>query len=149
MAEHKLSGREYRIQAPTAMEALDLLAELTEVAGPLAPRIPLMIGGLSDEDPNGRLYADAALLEAMSAIIKTAGKDRVTAIVRRVVEMAEIRRPSGQYERVDLDGDFTGGLQDIFPLARLVLKETLYGFFTGKEASGILGRLTAVLAKPK
>jgi hypothetical protein len=57
-------------------------------------------------------------------------------LVKDVVEIAMIKRPSGQYDQVDLDGDLSSRKGDILPLAILVLREQFGDFFSAALANG-------------
>jgi hypothetical protein len=52
------------------------------------------------------------------------------------IEIAKIRRPSGAYDPVDMDGDYVGRLGDIIPVAVFVLSEQFGDFFSGALANG-------------
>jgi len=149
MAETKINGRQFSCSPLPAGEAIELYAELMEVAGPAASKLPAIIVSLTGGAEHGRIMADVATLEAFSAIVKASGAPRVRALVAKIVAIASIRRPSGAVETCDLDGDFQGDLKDVLDVVRFVLREQYYDFFLGREGGGLLGLLKATLTSTK
>lgn len=144
MAEKKINGATYRVTPIPASEALELLAEIIRISGPLAPRLPIILAGLTDAEAEGRAFADASFLEALAGTVNFLGASGVRDLVKRIVEVAQIQRPSG-YSQVDLDGDFTGNLGAVIPVAKFVLKETYGDFFPASGGNGLLGMLAGSL----
>lgn len=141
MAERNIAGETYRVSPMPASEALTLLAEITRAAGPFAPQIPVIIAGAAGGEDGGAV-ADAALLAGISSVVASVGPHGVVDLIKRIVEHAEVLRPSG-YGRVDLDGDFSDGLPTVVPVARFVLQETFGDFFPANAGIGLLAKLKA------
>jgi len=142
MAEKTINGVKYRLGTVSAMLAIPLLAEIIAAAGPLAPHLPVIVAANQDEAAEGKLFGDAAFLTAISGIMLQMGPMGFTDLLRRIVELAEIQRPSdeaiGSYSPIIFDGDFTENLSDILPVARWVLGSTYGDFFTGGAGIGLL-----------
>ncbi|TAY66552.1 hypothetical protein ELG88_09800 [Rhizobium leguminosarum] len=141
MSEKKINGVEYKVDQLLATKALILQARLMRAAGPLASKIPAILAsrreGASAEE---RAAADTEALLAITGIFEAISPEEFASLVKDIVEIARIKRPSGQYDQVDLDGDFVGRLGDIIPVAVLVLKEQFGDFFSGALANGALAR---------
>ena len=147
MAEKTINGIKYRLGELPASTAIPLLAEIIAAAGPLAEHLPVIVAANSDEDERGRLFGDAAFLQAISGIMLQMGPEGFMDLLKRIVQLAEKQRPSdeaiGAYSPLDFDGDFTGHLDDILPVARWVLGSTYGDFFTGSAGIGLLGMFKA------
>ncbi|MBY5682642.1 hypothetical protein HFO32_10785 [Rhizobium leguminosarum] len=141
MSEKKINGVEYKVDQLLATKALILQARLMRAAGPLASKIPAILAsrreGASIEE---RAAADTEALLAITGIFEAIAPEEFAALVKDIVEIARIKRPSGSYDPVDLDGDFVGRLGDIIPVAVFVLKEQFGDFFSGALANGALAR---------
>jgi hypothetical protein len=149
MAEKKLDGVEYRVQPIPAIEAIELYADILRLLGPAANRLPSIILALSAGDDGQEMMADVAALAAVSDILSRVPSDQVSGLVSRIVGIAQIKRPSGQYDPVDLSGDFTGKVSALVPLVKFVLEEQFRDFFIGSRKRGILSLLTEVLRNKK
>ncbi len=149
MAERKLAGVEYRVQPIPAVEAIELYADILRFLGPAANRLPAIIMALSAADEGQEMMADVAALAAVSDILSRVPSDQVSDLVGRIVGIAQIKRQSGQYDPVDLSGDFTGKLSSLVPLIKFVLEEQFSDFFIGSRKSGIISLLTEVLLSRK
>jgi len=57
-------------------------------------------------------------------------------LVGDIVGLARLKRPSGAYEVMDLDGDFTEDYGAIIPVVTFVLKEVFGDFFSAALGSG-------------
>ncbi|WP_427832782.1 phage tail assembly chaperone [Agrobacterium pusense] len=57
--------------------------------------------------------------------------DEYASLVGDIIGMAQIRRPSGQYDQADLDGDFSQNLKAIPEVVVFVIDVVLRDFFTG------------------
>lgn len=146
MAEKKIGNRVFKVVPMPAGAALELYGDIIRIAGQGAGRLSAIILGLSTgEDLEGRLLADVAALHALTDILSGSSSAEVRDLIKRIIELAMIHRPSGSYEQVDLDGDFTGSLGDILPVAAFVLKEQYGDFFIGSGGNGIIARMTALL----
>lgn len=137
MAEKKINGVEYRVDPLLATKALVLQARLMRAAGPLASKLPSILAsrrdGASVED---KAKADADAITAITDIFTAISPEEFALLVRDIIEIAKIRRPSGAYDPVDMDGDFVGRLGDIIPVAVFVLSEQFGDFFSGALANG-------------
>ncbi|KQV83236.1 phage tail assembly chaperone [Rhizobium sp. Root1220] len=137
MAEKKINSVEYRVDPLLASKALILQARLMRAAGPLASKLPTILAsrreGASIEE---KALADAEALVAITSIFNAIAPEEYASLVQDIVEIAKVKRPSGAYDPVDLDGDFAGRLGDIIPVAVFVLSEQFGDFFSGALANG-------------
>jgi len=145
MAEKKIKDRVYKVDPIPASNAIELYADIVRIAGQGTSRLPAIIVGLSQKDGEGQLMSDVSALMALTDILSGSSSAEISGLVRRIVEIAMIQRPSKAYEPVDLDGDFTGRLSDIPEVAAFVLKEQFSDFFIGSGGNGIIARMTALL----
>lgn len=148
MAEKRIGGRVFKVEPLPASEAIELYAETIRIAGHGAGRLPGILMGAASGD-EGSMLADVSLLMAVSDVLNGSSSREVRDLVKRLVEIAMIQRPSGSYDPVDLDGDFTGRLGEIVPIIRFVLAEQFSDFFPASEGSGILARFRALLRSGK
>jgi len=135
MAEKKINGRTFRVDPMLATKALILQARLFRVAGPAIEKLPEILaghGGNEDEQRN----SNAAAIGAFASIFAQSSPDDLADIVREVVEIARIRRPSGSYDPIDFDGDMTGHQADLIPLCVFVLQEQFGDFFSAVPGLG-------------
>lgn len=137
MAERKIGNLTVKVDRPLATEALRLQARLMRAAGGFAEKLPGILSsrkeGATDED---KAKADADALAAISGIFEKLSPDEYAGLLGDIVGMAKVQRPSGQYDQMDLDGDFSENLGAIIPVAMFVLKEVFGDFFSGALASG-------------
>ena len=137
MAEKKINGVEYKVDPLLATKALILQARLMRAAGPLASKLPSILAsrreGATVEE---KAAADSEALVAITAIFDAISPEEFASLVKDIVQIAMIKRPSGVYDPVDLDGDFVGKLGDIIPVAVFVLSEQFGDFFSGALANG-------------
>lgn len=139
MAEtNKIKGfSTIKVDRPLATEALKLQARLMRAAGGLAEKLPAILAsrreGASEED---RAKADAEALSAITGIFHSLSPEEYASLVGDVVAMAKVHRPSGAYDPMDLDGDFSDNLGAIIPVVVFVLKEVFGDFFSAAQASG-------------
>lgn len=138
METNKIKGfSTIRVDRPLATEALKLQARLMRAAGGLAEKLPAILAsrreGASDEE---RAKADAEALTAITGIFDRLSPDEYAVLVGDIVSLAKLHRPSGAYEPMDLDMDFSPNLGAIIPVVVLVLKEVFGDFFSAAQASG-------------
>ena len=135
MAEKKINGRTFRVDPMLAMKALVLQARLFRVAGPAIARIPEIMSGYGGTEEQKAL-SNTAAISAFAAIFSESEPEELAEIIREVVELAQIKRPSGAYDKLDFNGDMTGHGADLIPLAIFVLQEQYGDFFTGVPGLG-------------
>lgn len=136
MAEKKINGKTYKVEPLLATEAIRLQMRLVKAIGPALSCLPVIFAGAGDKSPEAKERANAAAVEALSQIVTDMDPDAATGLVRDIVEVAMVRRQSGAYEQVDIDGDFTGSLGDIIPVATFVLQEQFGQVFSAALANG-------------
>jgi hypothetical protein len=85
-----------------------------------------------------KLRSNEAAIVAFGEILTHVEPEEIADLVKELAEVAMILRPSGQYEKVDFDGDFTHHKGDIIPVVVWVLREQFGDFFTGVPAIGNL-----------
>lgn len=133
MAEKKIGQKTYKVEPMLATEAIKLQARLLRVAGPALDKLPAILGGRKAGD---EAASNAAAIAAFTDIFTRADPEEIMALVRDVCEVAMVRRPSGAYDPVSFDGDFTGNLKEIIPVAVFVLQEQFGDFFGAALANG-------------
>ena len=144
MAEKKFGGREFRGRPPLATDAIRLQARLFGLIGGGVDHLPEILAGTGkDKTADQKAKAQGAALAAMTDIFAKCEPDKVTALIKDIAEMAQIKQASGDYMQVDLDADFIDNVGDIYPFIFWVLKETLKDFFSGLQANGALKKLMA------
>ncbi len=109
-----------------------------KVIGPGVGRFKEVLAGVNAKTDEERAVSGSAAISAIADIFAQADPVQVAALVKDVVEVAQIRRDSGNYDQCDLDGDFTHNQGDLYPVVFLVLKEQFGSFFTGLLGSGNL-----------
>lgn len=145
MAETEIGGRTYRVGVVLATDAIVLQARLLQIVGGGLDRLPVILGSrVEGATPEMRAMGDAAAVAALGDIFAKCEPKTVAKLVQDIVGYATIHRPSGAWEKVDLDGEFTENKADIFPLCLWVLREILGDFFSGLQASGALKKILAV-----
>lgn len=142
MAEKKIGDRTFKVEPMLATDAVRLQARLLKVLGGGIDRLPeIMAGAGKDASPEAKAKSNAAAVAAFADIFANGDPDLMTKLVQEIVETAMVKRPSGEYSLVDMDGDFTGRLDEMFELAVFVLREQFGAFFTGRLASGARARM--------
>lgn len=137
MGEKVINGETYKVEPILATRAVTLLARLTKTAGPLAASLPEALASTQAASEEERNAGGAAVLAAITDIFASTTPEEFTALVKDVIEIAKIRRPSGNYDPVDFDGDFSTRFGSIIPVAAFVLTEAFGDFFTGLTGPGI------------
>lgn len=135
MAEKKIGARTFKVEPLLATEAIRLQMRLVKAIGPAISRLPEIFAGIG-KDQAAKEKANGAAIAAMSEIVGGMEPDVATDLVRDIVQVAMVKRPSGAYEQVDMDGDFTGRLGDIIPVATFVLQEQFAEVFSGARGTG-------------
>lgn len=133
MAERKIGQKTFKVEPLLATEAIKLQARLLKVIGPALDKLPSILGGWKKGD---EAASNAAAIAAFTDIFTSSDPDEIMALVRDICEVAMVKRPSGAYDPVSFDGDFTGNLGDIIPVAVFVLQEQFGDFFGAALASG-------------
>lgn len=136
MSEKKINNRTFKVEPLLATEAIRLQMRLVKAIGPAISRLPEIFAGIRDGKQEAREKANAAAITALSDMIGKMQADDATDLVRDIVQVAMVKRPSGAYDQVDLDGDFTGRLGDIVPVATFVLQEQFAEVFSGARGTG-------------
>lgn len=133
MAEKKIGNKVFKTEPLLATEAIKLQARLLKVVGPALDKLPAIFGGRRAGD---EVTSNAAAIAAFTDIFARADPDEIMELVKDVCEVAMVKRPSGAYDPVSFDGDFTGNLGEIVPVAVFVLQEQFGDFFGAALASG-------------
>lgn len=139
MAEKKIGARTFKVEPLLATEAIRLQMRLVKAIGPAMSRLPEILSGIG-KDAAAKEKANAAAVTALADIISDMEPDVATDLVRDIVQVAMVKRPSGAYDQVDMDGDFTGQLGDVVAVATFVLKEQFAEVFSGARGNGSLAR---------
>lgn len=133
MAETKIGGVEYRVAPLLAMDAVRLQVRILKTAGPLIDSLPGIFEALGRGD---KAAANAAATSALAKAMAGADEDEVAKLVSDICAVAEARRPSGSYERVDIDVEFAGRLKDMYALVVFVLSAQFSELFPGALENG-------------
>jgi len=140
-SERKINGRTFRVEPLLATKAMVVQARLFRMAGPAIERVPEIMRGIGkDKSEHERNLANSHAIQAFVEIFSQTNPEELAEMIKELAEMAEVKRPSGSYERVDFDGDFTGHGQDIIPVVVWVAQEQFGDFFSGLLAAGSQGR---------
>jgi hypothetical protein len=139
MAEKKINGRTFKTSPLLATAAIVLQARLANVAGPALSRFGEIFAGAGpNASAEDKARANGAAIAAFCDIFSKTDPHALAALVKDIVETAQIQRPSG-YDAIDFDGDFSGEhLKDVIPVGVWVLREQFGDFFSGLTASGSL-----------
>lgn len=140
MAEKKINGRTFKTEPMLATNAMVLQARLLKAVGPGLSRLGEIFQGVGpNKSEEQKERSNAAALVAFAEIFAKSDPEEFARLVKDIIEIAMIRRPSGVYEHCDFDGDFTGHQKDILAVALFVLREQFGDFFSGLPALGSLG----------
>lgn len=138
MADRKINGREFQVGKVLATDAVMLQARLMKVIGAGVERLPVILKGAGSGSTDADKEASrAAAVAAFTDIFMNGDPQTMTNLVRDVVQLATVKRPSGAFEQVDMDGDFTDDKGSLLPTVVFVLQEVLGDFFTGLQGSGL------------
>jgi hypothetical protein len=136
MAERKIGTRTFKVDQPLATEAIRLQARVVRALG---PSLEKFFTARDQAARSGKVGDDAlglTMLPIIADFYEKNDPDEVTALVTYIMTFAKVAHQSGQYDQVDLDGDFYGQLGDIIPVCMFVLQEVLGDFFTGPGRTG-------------
>ena len=136
MADRKIKGKSYQVGAVLATEAVRLQARLLKVIGAGIERLPVILAGVGEASAEAKSASNAAAIAAFTDIFGQSDPDEITSLVGDIVALATVKRPSGSWEQVDLDGDFTEDKSALIPVTLFVLQETFGDFFTGVLENG-------------
>lgn len=140
MAERKIRGMEIKVDRPLATEALRLQARLMRAAGGVADQLPDLIGALrSAQSEEAKQAVGVKFIGVLTGVFEGLEPDEYARLVGDIVGLARLKRPSGAYEVMDLDGDFTEDFGAIIPVVAFVLKEVFGDFFSAAPGSGSRG----------
>lgn len=155
MTEKKFGDRTFKVEKILATKALLLQARILKMAGPAVKHIPTLFAAIREAQADqaqinlpgvgepgmprltvGMLKTGSAAVESFMQIFADSNPADVAALIKDVVEIAEIQQDSGQYTGVDLDREFDGADPLIIEIAVFVLQEQFSDFFTALLASG-------------
>lgn len=142
MAEIEIGGQEYKVGHVLATESIVLQARLLQIIGGGLDRLPVILGSrVEGATAEMKAVGDAAAVAALGDIFAKCEPKTVAKLIQDIIALAAIHRPSGAWEKADLDGDFTERKGDIFPVVIFILREVLGDFFSGLLASGALKKI--------
>lgn len=137
MAEKKINGVTYQVGVVLATRAIELQLRLLKVIGGGVDRLPAILAGQrADASDTVKDTANAAAVAAFTDVFSKCDPVEVTGLISDLVSLAQIKRPSGVWEQVDLDGDFTTAKGSLIPLVVFVCKEVFGDFFVGLQGAG-------------
>lgn len=138
MAEKKINGRTFKTTPMLATRALVLQAKILKLVGPAVNSFAGVMKGFSKEATEAqKAQSTEAGIKALAAIFAECDPEATVNLLAEILSNGTILRPSGVYDTIDLDGDFTDHQGDIFPVLFFVLGEQFGSFFTGLRAIGI------------
>ena len=126
MAMKKIGGRQFRVEPLLATQALTLKAKIFKIAGPALGKLLEIWKGtdLKSASQEAKEEAGRKALTALTTVFAENEPSVVVGLIKELVEIAEIQRPSGTFDQVDMDGDFVGDDQKyLLPVAAFVLQE--------------------------
>ena len=135
MAETKIGGVEYRVETLLARDAVALQMRVMRILGPAMNAMPEVLSTYF-KGQEGRQLANQKALAAIGDIVAKSDPAEATQLVVDVCELAESRRPSGDYEKVSFDQEFSGKLMDAYKLMAFVLQAQFGELFQGVPANG-------------
>lgn len=139
MAEKKINNTTYSVGVVLATDALLLKARLLKIVGNGAKELPAILRGRGDKaSKEAQEKSDAAATKALTDIFEAMQPDEYVKLISDIVGFAQVQRPSSQWEKCDLDGQFTQNKADLYPVVLFVLKEVFSDFFTGLAGIGDL-----------
>ncbi|UQS95086.1 chaperone protein [Pseudanabaena phage Pam3] len=143
MAEKKFGNRTFQVGDVLATEAVELQCRFLQIVGGGVDRLPTILAGAGDAAQEAKDASSAALVAALADIFSKCEPKRVTGFIKDVVGYCQIMRPSGSWEQVDLDGEFTQKehRRDLYPVVLWALQEILSDFFAGLLANGALQKV--------
>lgn len=144
MAEKRIGGRTFRVGTVLATDAIKLQVRLMKLVGGAVDRLPVILAGMGKkgvDNPEAKALSDAAAIAALADIFNKADPDEVARLIGDIVAMAQLNNPSGAWETVNIDQDFTHHQRDLFLVAVFVLREVLGDFFGGVLANGGLKKM--------
>ncbi|QQM29293.1 hypothetical protein JET14_13250 [Martelella lutilitoris] len=136
MAEKKIGGRTFKCEPLLATKALVLQGRLARALGPVAGKLPAILAARNGNDTQ-KAAADTETIAALVGIFEALTPEEYADLVKDIVEIAKLQRPSGDYEPVDLDGDFHGDMKSVFPVMFFVLQTQFQDFFGDALANGL------------
>lgn len=139
MAERKIGSKTFRVEPLLATEAIKLQVRLLKVIGPAVDKLPAILRGVGENaTEEDKIMSDSAAVAAFMAIFQTADPDEFTKLIGDLAQLATVKRPSGTWDVVDLDSEFSGHLGEMVPVILMVLQEQFGSFFS--EALALGGR---------
>ena len=137
VAERRFGARQFRVEPMLATRAISMQARLFRLAGPAIEHLGDILRGVGkDKTEEERNMANASAVQAFVSIFEHTDPDQLSYMVKELAELSEVKRPSGNWEKVDFDGDFTGQQGDIIPVIIWICQEQFGDFFSGLPAIG-------------
>lgn len=135
MNEKKINGRVYRVPPVLATKAVVLQARVVRAIGPALEEVIALIP--SPESQADSSAVAKAMLDAVVKVCENSDPEVLASLIRDMVDLSQIQRPSNQWHRTDMDGDLTQYPEDLLPLVAFVGESVFGAFFAGGRASGI------------
>lgn len=136
MAERKIGNRTFKVDQPLATEAVRLQARLARaLGGSMAKAFDAYVAANSSKAESKEAVA-GLLIPIIADFFEKNDPDAVVDLVQYLMTFAQVAHQSGQYDPVDLDGDFYGSLNDIVPVCAFVIEEVVGVFLSGPGRSG-------------
>lgn len=136
MAEKQIGGRTFKCEPLLATKALVLQGRLARALGPVAAKLPGILAARNGDDAQ-KAVADTETIAALVGIFDALTPEEYANLVKDIVEIAKLQRQSGDYEQVDIDGDFHGDMKSVFPVMFFVLQTQFQDFFGDALANGL------------
>lgn len=137
MAEKKFGERTFRTNPVLATKLMVVQARFFRMAGPAIASLPAIMQGYGKDKTEAEKNAsNMAAIGAFSDIFAATPPEEVADMIRVILEMAELQKPSGAWDKVDVDGDFTHHMADVIPVTIWVVREQFGDFFSGLQDIG-------------
>lgn len=140
----KIGERQFRVAPMLAMDAIVLQHRVAKVLAPALKQLPDILALASSGDDGAKQRAEMQAFSMIAEIFAAAEPRAAAELLRDICEIAEVKRPSGAWEGVIFDADFSGGprLAEAYRLAIAVLKEQFGELFAVARESGARARAT-------
>lgn len=135
MAEKKIAGRVFKVDAPLATVALSLQFRVMNILSNSPDALPTILGAVTKaadaKTERERLEANASLLSAMIGILGKMRPEDGTRLMSDLVSMAKVQAGNGRFDQADIDTEFSTDPSGLYELVGFVLKETIGPFISG------------------
>jgi len=137
MSEKQIGEYTFRVEPLLATKSLVLKARLMKLLGGGISRLPAIARGFGEgATDEQKKESDKAAVAAFTDIFVNSDPESMAALVKDIVEVAEVSLSSGGYTKVDIDQVFTGSEKELMECVVFVLNELFGDFLGGALANG-------------